>query len=83
MVLETEGVFHNQTTVTLSSQSDQTDGQSIRYTTDGSQPVSTSSIYERPFPVDKTTVVRAATFENGKQTGHGTRRTLVLVEPNK
>ncbi|KAA6436692.1 sulfatase-like hydrolase/transferase [Dyadobacter flavalbus] len=34
-----------------------------RYTTDGSEPDSTSAVYKNPFNVDKTTVVKAKSFD--------------------
>ena len=41
----------------------------IRYTTDGTQPSSTSKLYNKPFDVKKTTVVKATTFQGGEQVG--------------
>ncbi|MBT5708668.1 CotH kinase family protein [bacterium] len=35
----------------------------IHYTTDGTPPNETSRIYQAPFPIDKTTIVRAITFD--------------------
>ena len=79
LVLETEGVFHDQTTVTLATS---TDGE-LRYTLDGQQPTADSPLYEQPFPLDRTATVRSALFSNDQQVGHGSRRTLVHVEPVK
>ena len=56
LVLESEGVFHNRTTVTLSTERAGT----LRYTLDGTEPSETSSRYEKPLPIDKTTTVRAS-----------------------
>ena len=38
----------------------------IRYTLDGSIPSSESMLYEKPFLLDKSTIVRTATFQNGR-----------------
>lgn len=46
----------------------------IRYTCDGTEPVATSPLYEKPFTVDASTCVRAATFAQGVQMG----KTLTL-----
>lgn len=60
--VETEaGVYNNISSleVTLS-------GTQLRYTTDGSTPNANSTPYTGPFSLDKTTVVRVASFEDGK-----------------
>lgn len=77
LALETEGVFHHQTTITLASDSK---GE-VRYTLDGSEPTAASALYEEPFALAKSTVVRVASFVDGQASGHGSRRTLVKVEP--
>ncbi len=41
----------------------------IRYTTDGTQPTSTSKLYKKSFDLNKATVVKASTFKDGKQMG--------------
>ncbi|MDE6480057.1 MAG: chitobiase/beta-hexosaminidase C-terminal domain-containing protein [Muribaculaceae bacterium] len=46
-------------TVTIKKKSSQT----VRYTTDGSQPVATSMVYENPFVVSESCTVRAVAFE--------------------
>jgi hexosaminidase len=76
-VLETEGVFHDKTTVTLSTDL----GGTVRYTLDGAEPSEASPIYKKPFPLDRRATVRAALFREGLQVGHGSRRTLVHVQP--
>jgi hexosaminidase len=38
----------------------------VRYTLDGSNPVLSSTLYTGPVPVSKSTIVKAAVFENGK-----------------
>lgn len=52
----------------------------IRYTLDGSEPATTSSLYTGKFTVNKSLTVKCATFADGKQMG----KTLVLpVKWNK
>lgn len=41
----------------------------IRYTTDGQEPTMQSKIFKKPFSVNKTTVVKAALFKDGKRIG--------------
>jgi hypothetical protein len=40
----------------------------IRYTTDGSEPTATSSLYRSPFTITRTTTLRARSFQNGQAT---------------
>jgi hypothetical protein len=40
-------------------------GGEIRYTLDGSEPLSTSSVYASPIPISKTTTVKARVFKDG------------------
>src|SRR6185503_3883598 len=37
----------------------------VRYTTDGSDPNASSSLYEGPIPLKATTTIRAGSFEKG------------------
>ena len=57
---------NNRNLVVLSSE---TKGMEIRYTTDGSDPVVTSTLYNQPFELAKTSVVKAALFNKGKIAG--------------
>lgn len=77
LALETEGVFHHRTTVTLSSRVPGT----LRYTLDGTDPGPDSARYTGPFVLNRTTTVRAAVFGRDGQIGYGSRRTFVMVEP--
>lgn len=77
LVLESDGVFHNQTTVELKSR---IEGE-LHYTTDGQPPTADSPTYVEPFELDKSATVRAAVFVDGRPQGHGSRRTLVHVAP--
>lgn len=79
IVLEQEGVFHGKTTFTLSSQAE---GE-IRYTLDGSEPTKDSALFKGPFTLDRSAIVRAASFLNGAKLGHGSRRTLTRVFPQE
>ncbi len=44
-----------------------TSGKQIHYTTDNSEPTSTSSIYSLPIPVNKSSTIKAASFDNSKK----------------
>lgn len=46
----------------------------IRYTTDGSEPTGKSAIYTLPFVINRSEVVRAAVFRDGRMLGKVTRR---------
>ena len=55
------GVYNDVTSVKV-----ELSGKDIRYTTDGSLPTSRSEAYSGPVILTKTTVIRAASFEEGK-----------------
>jgi hypothetical protein len=55
------GFYSSSVSVTLSSE----EGSIIRYTTDGSEPLSTSPVYMEPIVVDTTTCIRAKSFKTG------------------
>lgn len=59
IIAPSAGFYQNDVTVTIS-------GNFIRYTTDGSDPVETSTLYTDPFTVSATTVIRARSFEPGR-----------------
>ncbi|NVK52290.1 MAG: family 20 glycosylhydrolase [Flavobacteriaceae bacterium] len=46
--------------------SETTQGKTIRYTTDGSEPTGNSAIYSQPIKVDKNIILKAATFNDDK-----------------
>ena len=52
----------------------------IRYTTNGSKPVSSSFIYNGPVDITETTVLRARVFESGKIPGKTTTHTYFISE---
>ncbi len=47
------------------------EGIEIRYTLDGSAPTASSPLYEKPFLMEKTGVVKALPFEGGQAAGQG------------
>ena len=57
-------VFGQDVTITLSAPWQP--GAEIRYTLDGSAPTTASSLYTKPFTLDKTTRLRAGAFQGGK-----------------
>lgn len=81
LVVPNDGVFHNQTEVSLDLWNENT--REIRYTLDGSEPTATSTLYESPFELAETATVRAAAFEGDRQVGHGSRRNFTAVTPTK
>lgn len=80
LVIPADGVFHDQTKVTLEkiALSDSV----IHYTTDGSEPNARSPIYNKPFTLEKSAVVRSAIFKDGLKRGHDTRLNLTKVTPD-
>lgn len=61
-ILTPEGVFNDVASVKVEISGTGT----IRYTLDGSMPTSVSAVYSGPIDLTATTVVRAASFEEGK-----------------
>ena len=55
-------------------------GSNIRYTTDGSDPDESSTLYVNPFSVDATTVVKARMFEDGRLPGNVTTASYFINE---
>ncbi|QCX54050.1 glycoside hydrolase family 20 protein [Elizabethkingia sp. JS20170427COW] len=56
------------------------DPKNIKYTTDGSEPTVNSTSYSQPIPIDKTTVVKAAYFENGKKISGVTTQEFLMTK---
>ncbi|MEJ2055248.1 MAG: chitobiase/beta-hexosaminidase C-terminal domain-containing protein, partial [Calditrichaceae bacterium] len=52
----------------------------IHYTTNGSKPVSSSSIYSGPIDISQTTVLKARIFETGKIPGKTATKTYFISE---
>ncbi len=77
IVIESDGVFHGSSEISLKS----TLQGELRYTLDGTAPTSKSTLFSTPFKLEKSAIIRCATFVNGKQVGHGSRRTMTQVNP--
>ena len=73
-----DGVFHDQTRISL--RKGDRSGE-IRYTLDGCAPTASSTLYQEPLTINRSTIVRAALFDDGKQVAHGGRRSLTCVHP--
>jgi len=73
-----DGVFHDRTRVSL--RTGDRPGE-IRYTLDGHEPTAHSPLYREPLTVQRSAVIRAALFEDGRQSSHGSRRSLTCVKP--
>ncbi|MGW8315250.1 MAG: CotH kinase family protein, partial [Bacteroidales bacterium] len=71
------GFYASSQTVTLSSVHP---GESIKYTLDGSKPMSNSASYDVPLDLTETTVLRSRLFEPGKLPGPMTDRTYFIDE---
>jgi len=56
------GIYTSAQTVTITAA---TSGAEIRYTTDGSEPVASSSLYSSPLMVSATTTIKANAFKSG------------------
>lgn len=82
IALETEGVFHNRTSISLKAKIENADGE-IRFTLDGSEPSPDSELFIKPIEINKSATVRAAVFAKGKQLGYGTRKTYTAVTPTQ
>ena len=80
LAVPADGVFHNRTSVKLSATTAGVQPE-LRYTLDGQNPTVSSNLYTNPIVLDKTTVVRAAAFREGKQIGHNSRLKLTAVQP--
>ena len=72
--------FSNSFTLELTLPDDATEGAEIRYTTNGSVPTATSSLYGGPLPIATTTQVRAKVFEPGGREGPTVSETYVGLE---
>lgn len=70
------GFYNGTQTIKLS----QKNGGDIYYTTDGSIPTKASKKYTNPFNINKTTVVRAIAFENGKFKSKVSNNTYLINE---
>ena len=51
-------------------------GETIRYTTDDSEPSMNSPVYHAPIKINKKTVIKASMFVNGTQKGRASKKTI-------
>ena len=72
------GNFITAQTVSISST---TEGASIHYTTDGTEPTENSLVYSQPITVSSTTTVKAITVAIGYQNSPVAEATYTIVEP--
>lgn len=70
------GIYHGVLLIAITAPQ----GSEIRYTTDGSRPVSTSTVYTAPISISQTMVLRARLFETGKIPGTIVTKTYLMNE---
>jgi N-acetyl-beta-hexosaminidase len=70
--------FHDKTEISLSSTIEKA---AFHYTLDGTEPTIQSPTYSHPFDLQKTTVVKAALFQDGKKVGRTIEREYVKIPP--
>jgi hypothetical protein len=58
-------------------------GAQIRYTLDGSDPDENSKLYEKPFKIRESTVIKARVFKKGSEPSTVVKRTIVFVDKEK
>ena len=51
-------------------------GETIKYTTDGSEPSMNSPVYHAPIKINQKTVIKASMFVNGTQKGRASKKTI-------
>jgi len=51
-------------------------GETIRYTTDGSEPSMNSQVYHAPIKINQKTLIKASMFINGTQKGKASKKTI-------
>lgn len=56
-------------------------GSEIRYTTDGSSPTQSSSLYSAPFAIDSTTIIKARSYTPGLLPGSIVSHSFFISEP--
>jgi len=71
--------FIDSTTVNLSTPFP---GVAVRYTLDGSEPTGASPLFEKAFPVSRTTTIKAAPFRAGQKAGPTTRMAVQKLIPH-
>lgn len=75
LILPNSGSFTTPQTVTITTTST---GVSLRYTTDGSAPTPTSTLYTAPFAIGTTSTVNATGFKTGWTATAGTAKTYTF-----
>lgn len=75
------GLFINETPEVSMSSPDE--GAEIRFTTDGSKPTPSSKLYEGPFTLNKTTMIRAAAFRGDRDRSQPTSASFRIVKDTK
>ncbi|MCC9644772.1 family 20 glycosylhydrolase [Rhodopirellula sp. JC740] len=86
LAVPADGVFHNQTTVSIVGRTNlpaDNDDSLIRFTTDGSAVNADSQRYEQPFEVDETVDIRARLFVKGSPMGAESQLKLIRVQPKE
>ena len=71
-------VYIGSQTITFTSAA----GESIRYTTDGSMPDESSTMYSAPIPVTSPTVLKARAFSNNKLAGQVNTQSYLINSPS-
>lgn len=74
-----EGTYPSAQTVSISST---TSGSEIRYTTNGSEPTSSSALYQTPLTVSATTTIKAKAFKSG-MTDSATATAIYTINSNQ
>lgn len=74
-----EGTYPSAQTVSISST---TSGSEIRYTTNGSEPTSSSALYQGPLTINATTTIKAKAFKSG-MTDSATATAIYTINSNQ
>ncbi len=77
---KTGGMFSGSTSLTILSPMSAT--AVVRFTTNGTVPSESSSVYTSPFSITETTTVRARVFDTGRLPGEIKSRTLIELAPD-
>ncbi|MFK7820523.1 MAG: family 20 glycosylhydrolase [Planctomycetaceae bacterium] len=81
LAVPSDGVFHNETAIQMKLAGDTIKNGQIRFTLDGSEPTTKSTLFEDSISISQSTTVRAAMFSGDQQIGHGSRQNFVRVVP--
>ncbi len=73
------GIYTSAQTVTITSA---TDGATIHYTTDGTDPTESSTLYTAPITVSKTTTIKAIAVKGGMDNSAVASATYTITQPN-